>query len=340
MVDNLKEVIIAGLEQTFPPKMGLETLVFGKAIETTYDVETVQADKFDGKRGAAKYTARGAKGQTVGLDGWSTVSITPPLIDENFNVTAGDMKVRDFGKGNINAPMGNKFQNIVNRNITKLRGRKQRTYNAQIVELMSSGKVTIVEHDDKGEAIASREEDFLMPAAHIYTVPVAWNDSAADIFGDMEDIDELVAKNSGLSVADAVVGKTTLADMVSNDKILKLVDNRRIEFGEFMKDVKGDGLTLWGNVGGKNIWTFTEFDENGDALIPASAYMPFSKDAELDILYGSIDVLEAKVPTVKEGKEVVYDKADEDAVAIQLGFKSAKLYAMTQAAGFAHLTTR
>ena len=230
-VDKLREIIVAGLEQTFPAKKGLETLVFGKTTETTYDNETIQIDIFDGKRGAAKYTARGAKGQTVGLEGWDTVSVTPPVIDENFVVTAQDLKVRDYGKGNINAPAGQKFQNIVNKQLVRLKDRKQRTYNNQIVELITSGKVTIIEYDDKGVAKASREEDFLMPATHIFTVATAWNNSG-DIFGDMRTADNLIAKDSGLTTTDAVVGETTIADMMADAKIQALLDNRRINFGE------------------------------------------------------------------------------------------------------------
>ncbi len=339
-IEKLKEVIIAGLEQTFPAKRGLETLIFGNATETTYDTQTIQIDIFDGKRGSAKYTARGAKGQTVGLEGWNTVSVTPPLINEKFSLSSQDLRVRDYGEGNINAPIGQKFQNLTNKQLTRLKDRKQRTYNNQIIELITTGKVTITEYDDKGNALPARVEDFKMPASHIYTVGTAWNDASADIFGDIEAIDDLIALNSGLTVTGAIVGKTTLQDMISNDKIAKLIDNRRMEFGNFAKKEKGDGITYWGNFVGKDIYTFTEFDENGDAVIPASAYLPFCDQAELDIYFGSVDAMVNGVPTIVEGKEVFYNKSDDEAVSVEQGSKSAKLYALTQSAGFAHLTTR
>jgi hypothetical protein len=340
-VAQLREAIIAGLEQTFPAKMGLEELVFGNAMETTFDTETIQIDKFEGTRGAAKYTARGAKGQTVGLEGWSTVSVTPPMIDENFVITAQDLKTRDYGKSNINAPIGQKFQNIVNKQLMRLKDRKQRTYNEnQIVGLLTTGKVTIIEYDDKGTAKPTRYEDFLMPAAHIYTVGTAWNAVGANIFGDMRAIDALIAKNSGLTTTDAIVGETTLADMMADTTIQALLDNRRINFGEIAMEDKGNGLTYWGVLLGKRIWTFTEFDASGNPLIPTSSYIPFSNQAETDIYYASIDAMVDKIPTVVEGKEVIYNKTDDNAVAVKQGFKSAKLYALTQSAGFGHITTR
>lgn len=339
-VGTIRETIVAGLEQVKPAKKGLESLIFGNAIETTYDTEKVNVDIFDGTRGAAKYTARGAKGQTVGLEGWSTIVVQPPLIDEKFTVTAQDLKVRNFGEGNINAPMGSKFQNIVNRQLTRLANRKQLTYNKQIVELITSGKVTVVEYDDKGVAKASREVDFEMPSTHIYTVGTAWNDANADIWGDMRDIDELIIKDSGLTPDRAIVGKLTIQDMLSNAKIQALLDNRRVEFGDAFKQTRADGITYWGVIDGKEIYEFTDFDENGDPMIPESAYIPFASNAELDIHYGSQDVMVNDEPAVVESKEVIVEDIDKAAVAKSWQFKSAKLYGLTQSAAFGCLTTR
>lgn len=339
-VEALKETIVAGLEQTHPAKMGLETLVFGKAISATYDTEVVQADMFDGTRGEAGYTARGAKGQTVGLDGWTTESHKPPLIDENFVVTAQDLKIRGFGEGNINTRNHQKFQNIVNRQLLKLKNRKQRTYNKQIAELITAGTVTVVEKDDKGAVLATRTIDFKMPAAHIYTVATAWNAAGADIFGDMRAIDNLVVKASGLKPTYAIVGETTLADIIADSNTQTLLDNRRINFGELAQEDRGNGLTFWGMLYGKAIYTFTDFDSSGSVYIPASAYIVGNEDAELDVMYGSIDAMVNGVPTVVESEEVIANTTDDEAVSSKFAFKSAKLFALTQSGAFGHLTTR
>ena len=340
MPGTIREAIIAGLEKTKPAKTGLEKLVFGNADEMTFDTEKVSVDTFDGTRGASKYTARGAKGQTVGLEGWDTSVIQPPLIDEKFNITAQDLKVRGFGESNINQPLGSKFQTIVNKQLRRFSSRNQTTYNKQIVELITSGKVTIVELDDKGNAKDSRVEDFKMPAEHIYTVGTAWNDTAADIFGDIRVITKLITKNSGLVANKAIIGETTLTDIMNNDKILKLIDNRRIKFGELEKSIGNDGLISWGNILGLEIYTFEDYDENGNEFIPTSSFIPFASDAETDIYYGSQDVMENGEPKIIEAKQVMTKISDEDAVAVAYRFKSAKLYGLTQSAGFANITTR
>lgn len=340
-VDQVRESLVAGLEQTFPAKLGLDKLVFGKAVETTYDTEKISIDVFDGTRGAAKYTARGAKGQTVGLEGWDTIVVNPPLIDERFTLSAQDLKLRNFGEGNVNAPAGNKLQTIINRQLTRIKNRKQMTYNKQIKELITTGKVTIVEYDDKGNAKTSRTEDFQMPPSHIYTVGTAWNNGAADIWSDMRTIDELIIKDSGLSPDRAIVGKLTIIDMLSNTKIKDMLKtNSGIKFGEAFKQTQADGLIYWGNLDGKDIYEFIDFDESGNSIIPASAYIPFASTAELDIHYGSQDVIVNGMPAVVESKEVAIESIDEEAVAKSWKFKSAKLYSLTQSAAFGCLTTR
>lgn len=338
-VGTLRETIVAGLEQTFPAKLGLETLVFGSATEETFDTEEVQVDMFNGTRGAAKYTARGAKGQTVGLDGWTTKNVKPPLIDESFTITARDLKKRGFGESNVNAPLGSKFQNIVNKQLVKLKNRKQLTFNKQIKELITTGKVTIVEYDSKGVAKASREENFGMPSSHIYTVGTAWSDAGADIWGDMRTADELIIKDSGLTPDRAIVGKNTIKNMLNNTFIKGMLDNRRVEFGDVFKQTRADGLIYWGVLDGKEIYEFQDFDESGNPIIPVNAYIPFSSMAEVDIYYGSQDVLVNDEPQVVEAKEVIIEDTDKKAVSKSWQFKMAKLYGLTQSAAFCHLTT-
>lgn len=340
-IRSIEEVIVAGLEQTKPALTGLERLVFGDADSETYHTEKVDVDMFDGTRGAAKYTARGARGQTLGLEGWTTEQYQPPLIDERIVITADDLKVRDFGEGNINNPNSgaDKFQKRVNKQIQRKEDGWQRTYNAQIKDLITTGKVTVTEHDDKGNALAPRDIDFKMPATHIYTVGTAWSDTSADIWADMRAADILIQKACGLMPDVAIVGENTLKNMVNNETLTKILDNRRVDFGELYQKDLGDGLIEWGMIGTKKIYTFTDFDENGDLLIPDDAYIPFSTRAETDIYYGSIDTIENGEPTVKEAEQVMEERLDEDAVAKKWIFKSAKLYGLTQSAAFAHITT-
>lgn len=336
-----EEVIIDGLNQVKPALKGLETLVFGNAGAETFPTIKVDVDMFDGTRGVAKYTARGAKGQTIGLEGWTTEQYQPPLIDERIVITAEDLEKRMKGAGNINNPNSGeeKFQKLVNQQLQRKEDGWQRTYNHQIRDLITTGKITVTEYDDKGNSLAPRDIDFKMPSTHIYTVSTAWDETTADIFGDMEAADELIQKDSGLMPNVAILGKTTLSNTINNEKFKKILDNRRITIGGLVKENRGDGLVYWGTVGGKDLYTFTDFDENGNLLIPDNAYIPFSTMAQTDIYYASLSIIQNGRPTIVETEQTMEEKIDEDAVAKEWKFKSAKLYALTQSAAFAHITT-
>ena len=95
----------------------------------------------------------------------------------------------------------------------------------------------------------------------------------------------------------------------------------------------------WGHLGGKDIYTFEEFKEDGTPLVPADAYIAGSTMAELDILHGSIDTIIDGEPRIVEAEEIFYTKVDEDSVTKKFNFVSARLYALTQAGAFGCLTT-
>lgn len=339
MIGAIKQTIMAGLVQLFPAKLGLHSLVFGKAIESTYDTETILIDIYDGKRGTAGYTARDAKGQTVGLDGWDTTSVTPPLIDENFNVTARDLKLRGFGESEFSKKGKIKLKNIIDRQLSKILNREQRAYTRQIADLITTGKMTIIEKDDKGNTKAAREIDFKMPATHIYSAPLSWANNGTDIIKDIENAGKLIVKDSGLTGNIAICGENTIDYIINNTKIQSLLDNRRVEFGGLVKEELDNGLTYWGTLFGKKIYTFTDFDENGDPYIPNNAFCLFSNNAELDIAFGSLDVLKNGVPAVVESKKVIGTIPQEEPPAIKVTSKSAKLYCLTQSSAFVCITT-
>jgi len=340
-INTIEETVVASLENVKPAKGGMINLVFGKTVPQTFGTETINLDIYDGKRGEAGYTARGATGQTLGIEGWDTIVVTPPLINEGYVVSARDLAVREFGKGNVNTEKRQqaKFQQHIDRQEQRRQNRKIRAYNAQVISLITTGKVTIVEMDDKGKSKASRTVDFNMPPSHIYTVPVAWDDATAKIFKDMEDLDEEINKASGLKPDYAIVGKNTIYNILANEEVQKLIDNRRINLGDLVKEDKGDGLVYWGHLAGKDIYTFEEFKEDGTPLVPADAYIAGSTMAELDILHGSIDTIIDGEPRIVEAEEIFYTKVDEDSVTKKFNFVSARLYALTQAGAFGCLTT-
>ena len=339
---SIEETVVASLENVKPAKQGLINLVFGGANSQTFETEAIHLDIYDGKRGMAGYTARGATGQTMGVEGWDTIVVTPPLIDEGYTLGARDLAVREFGKGNVNSENRQqaKFQKIVDRQEARRQNRKIRAYNAQVISLLTTGAVSISEMDDKGKVKATRTVDFNMPSAHIYSAPIAWDGATANILKDMEDLDELINIASGFKPDYAVVGKDTIQYVLGNDKIQKLIDNRRIEFGSLTKEDRGNGLVFWGHLGGKDIYTFEEFKEDGSPIVPVGAYIAGSSMAELDVLHGSIDMIVDGEPRIVEGEEVFDTKVDTDSVTKKFIFKSAKIYALTQAGAFGYITTK
>lgn len=341
MPGTLEEVVVAGVNNFKPAKGGLLKLVFGNAYEDIVGVEKIDIDIYDGKRGQAGYAARGTTGTTIGNEGWDTIQVKPPLIKESFVITARDLAIRKFGEGNINNTAANesKFQTLYDRNYKTISNRKIRAATNQVVQALTTGKIVIVETDDKGKALAPREVDFLMPATHIYTVATPWTNVSADIIKDDDTINREIVKDSGLTGDYTICGSETIMNMLKNDGVSKILDNRRMTFGEMFKKDLGDGLTSWGVLNGREIFTFLDFNEDGTEVIPVNAYIMGSREAELDILYASVDVIVNDMPVIATGKEIVSSDTDKEAVAKKMTYQTAVLYCLTQSSAFACLTT-
>jgi hypothetical protein len=344
-LNRIKQVLIAGLVQIFPPKKGLEGLVFGtNTNETTFDVEQVLVDTYNGKRGMAGYTARGVKGQTLGLEGWETKSFKPPVIDEGFTVTARDLSVRSFGENQFATKTSlAKLKAIIKRNITRMLGRRQRAWNLQVAQLIQGGVITVVEQDDRGKNLPARKIDFDMPNTHKYNAPVKWSDPKADIFADFRKVDKLTAKASGLKTQWVILGDKALAGMFANTQIKELMDNRRIELGKLHKEELDNGLTDWGIFAGKKIYTFDDWyldptTGKDTPYIDENMALFGTSEAETDIVYGALYGMKDGMPTVYEAKQLVDVTSDKDTIAIENRIKSAKLYCLTQSGAFVAMT--
>ena len=64
----------------------------------------------------------------------------------------------------------------------------------------------------------------------LYTVADEWDDTGGDFFGDVEAMCADLAER-GLPVTDLVVGTAVGQFIMSNEKVDKILDNRRMEFG-------------------------------------------------------------------------------------------------------------
>ncbi len=95
-----------------------------------------------------------------------------------------------------------------------------------------------------------------------------WDDTEGDFQGDVEEMCAMLA-DKGLSATDLVVGSAVAQFIQTDEKLAKLLDNRRMEFGQIAPRKLKPGVAWLGrlNFGGFDLDIFvvreTYVDESG-----------------------------------------------------------------------------
>ena len=130
-----------------------------------------------------------------------------------------------------------------------------------------------------------------------YTVANKWDASGGDWRGDVAAmVNDLLDR--GLPATDLVVGTEVAAFIQSDEATLKLLDNRRAEYGRLAPQVRYPGVVWIGNLNfdGTDLDIFsvreTVLDKDGTIrLFPATSAMVTAPDCG-HMMYGRVDQIE------------------------------------------------
>jgi hypothetical protein len=158
-----------------------------------------------------------------------------------------------------------------------------------------TGKIPIV-----GDGV-SDEIDFLFSASHLVTLDGTagnekWTDSAANIWKMLRAWKRQIAKDSGTTANVCILGENAYESFMLNEKIVNLLDNRRVELGTIVPEDMGEGVTFVGDLKGVglSVWTYDEwyYDEvagEEKRMVPENMALIASTGARCKRHYGVIE---------------------------------------------------
>lgn len=192
------------------------------------------------------------------------------------------------------------------------------------VQTMLNNACTMQEYIDAETAGEAQEVKFYTGASeHLYTVAKKWNAADGDKFGDVRAMCRLLARR-GLPAVDLVLGSETAESFVDDDKVQKLLDNRRMEYGSLAPELtQYPGVAFMGrlNFGGflLNLFDVNESYENeagvdtayfpaDGAMVtaPGCGHMMYGQITQID--YGSTDYHSYAAPRVPK---FILDQAND-----------------------------
>lgn len=295
MAGMIEEIVLMPsffLDRYFPTVDGLDI----------FNSDKVLVEYRDGDHRMAPFVVRRAGDIPIGRSGYEIHEFEPPHILPSRLLTLDDLQKRGFGEALYsNSTPAERAQVLQMQDLTFLDRRIQRREEWMAAQTMINNGCTAISYIDdktKGEPWDVFYYDTTGSNPAIYTVATKW-DTGGNFMGDVAAMaGDLLDR--GLPATDLIVGTTVGQFIQSDEKLAKLLDNRRMEYGQLAPRMTAyPGVAWLGrlNFEGVDLDIYvvreTVADESGatQRLFPATSAMVTAPNCG-HMMYARIDQME------------------------------------------------
>lgn len=330
--------MIQALEEMKPAQSFLKDRFFSNEVRS--EDKKVDIDIYVGKRRIAPFVHPKAGSKTVERIGYKTESYEPPQVAPDMITTAEDLQKRSIGENVYNAadPDTRAAQQL-GKDMVELDDMITRREEVMCSEALFSGQVTV-----EGEGYSDVVQYWSQlgaPAQPFLALGAGdrWNESTADIALNLRGARLDIIQKSGVSPRDALLGRSALDAMLSNEAFAKQLDNRRIDNGSIDPQMLPDGVTYWGYLkdSALDIWTYDEWYVDPETglempMVPEKKVLIGSQNVRTSMMYGCVvDVEKGSFALPRVPASFIMRKPQEGRV---LQMKSKPLPVIHQIYGF------
>lgn len=320
------------------PKMFLQSF-FGRNSEELQIVNTrsIVLEYEAELRKVALVRARCEDGNLNRLHSPTTIKeFTPPFYDEYTIITGDDLDVRHMGDHEfVNRSYVETLQYLVLKAFRRYQNKIVRAIELQASQMIFEGKVLLQNND-----VIDVQRDASLTVVNAGTD--LWSDPASDPVAQLGALADAVYDKSGLKTNICLMGAQAFANFKTHEKVLKSLDNRRVELGSINPQALGNGSYYQGTIQlldtVVDIYTYSEKyndkDGNLQSFIPSNKVALMSTDGRYDKYFAGIPLLTENehfrkhfgmsMPSMATGQMVPYGW-EERATGIAAGLRSAPL---------------
>lgn len=260
--ENVTKKIIGRFSDFTAPKLGLSA--WFKPETTTSKQVSIEVER--NRNLIAVDVERGTEGNHNTFGKYSEKIYVPPFFKEKFNFSELDVYQRTFGAG-VN-PNANDYKSLISTSGMKLQilqAKIDRAKELQRSQALQTGIVTMKNGDNI---------DFKRKADSIPDLGAGnyWGETGVDILATVSEGIKFI-RQEGKSVSrmfDLLMGAQALGAILTDDKILKQLDNRNLNIGAIGTTRYDDvtGLNYHGRLSTRNgtvdLWTYDDTYELSD----------------------------------------------------------------------------
>jgi hypothetical protein len=217
--------MLRALDTIYKPSTFLLDLFFKEKIKTETNVYEV--DKYNGKRHLAMPVHPEHQSHIVERRSFKTSLVKLPYFKEKKVLSARTLLEREIGIHQYMAGSSpsERTQREVVIAMEDLMARMLRREEKMAADAINTGKVAL-----SGTGL-DIEIDFGMPAGNLVTASTLWDAAGADPFKDMQEWAKVAVLASSLRPNVVIMGREALAAFLSNEIVLKVLDNLRMNVG-------------------------------------------------------------------------------------------------------------
>lgn len=281
--------MLQSINATPRPKTFLRERVFG-GRQTEFETTYVIAEFMKNKRHMAPFVSRYIAGKTQGKQPFTTSAYTPPRLApmQSFNGEEAFQRAPGEVIGGSGSP-DQRMAAMIARELTAQDWGLTRREEWMIAQMLGTGKIPIV-----GEGI-SDEIDLNHTLTDTLAGTAVWGGTTSDPIANLRTWKRDVIKASGLTPDTAILGEDAADALLSDSKVLSMLDNRNSEYGRLTSQNLPNGAEYLGNLVGIDLFAYPEWyvDETTNtekSMIPEKAAIIFpsaERNPGAEMLYGA-----------------------------------------------------
>lgn len=247
------QTMVAALEMIPPKPVFLKNRYFpttDQDIFTTEDVLVDYKDEYQRKMAPCVIPMKG--GIPVSRTGYRMERLTPPYVAPERILTVDQLNKRQFGETLFSRKKpAEREAAILKNDLTEMSDMIDMREEYMAARTLFDNGYELrhyadVYGGDKYEEFTIHfYEEEENPA--VYTPAVSWDEGGDQFYQDLVVIIRSL-KRRGLPAADLLLGENVSVELLKNDFLLKLLDNRRVQIGEIMPKELPDGATSYGRI--------------------------------------------------------------------------------------------
>lgn len=270
-------------------------------IFTTEDVLIDYKDEFQRKLAPCVVPRKG--GILVGREGYRTERFTPPYVAPERIMTIDVLNKRQFGETLFSRRKpAEREAAILRQDLLELSEMIDMREEYMAAKTIFDNGYTMRHYADEYGGDKYEEFDIHFydgegnPA--VYTPSASWDGNNDQFYNDLALIVRAI-KRRGLSVSDLLIGSEVALELMKNDYLLKLLDNRRVQIGKLEPKELPNGATSYGEIVVEGTilelisYTLQYVDEKNEIqdLVPADSVALIAPGMGR-MLYGSVTQIE------------------------------------------------